>query len=89
MILAGEVLSVAKQFIEDELHPTQIIAAYRHALDDALDILRNQVSVPVDVNNDEEMHCFCSVVDDDAEGFLSSVNMPLLGFFRPSWCGLI
>jgi len=55
VILAGEVLSVAKQFIEDELHPTQIIAAYRHALDDALDILRNQVSVPVDVNNDEEM----------------------------------
>merc|ERR1719505_157906 len=55
VILAGEVLSVAKQFIEDELHPTQIIAAYRHALDDALDILRNQVSKPVDVNNDKEM----------------------------------
>jgi len=55
VILAGEVLSVAKQFIEDELHPTQIIAAYRQALDDALDILRNQVSKPVDVNNDKEM----------------------------------
>merc|ERR1719494_688161 len=55
VILAGEVLSVAKQFIEDELHPTQIIAAYRQALDDALDILRYQVSKPVDVNNDKEM----------------------------------
>merc|ERR1712180_571134 len=37
VVLAGEVLSVAKQFIEDELHPTTIIAGYRQALDDILE----------------------------------------------------
>merc|ERR1712048_1351159 len=55
VILAGEVLSVAKQFIEDKMHPTLIIAAYRQALDDLLEVLREQVSIPVDVNSDEEM----------------------------------
>ena len=55
VILAGEVLSVASQFIEDKIHPTVIIAAYRKALDDLLDILKEQISIPVDVNNDEEM----------------------------------
>lgn len=55
VILAGEVLSVAAQFIEDKIHPTLIIAAYRKALDDMLDILREQISTPIDVNNDEEM----------------------------------
>jgi len=55
VILAGEVLSVASQFIEDKIHPTLIIAAYRKALDDMLEILKEQISVPVDVDNDEEM----------------------------------
>jgi T-complex protein 1 subunit gamma len=55
VILAGEVLSVAKQFIEDKMHPTLIIAAYRQALDDLLEVLREQVSIPVDINSDEEM----------------------------------
>lgn len=55
VILAGEILSVAAQFIEDKIHPTLIIAAYRQALDDMLDVLKNQISTPVDINNDEEM----------------------------------
>merc|ERR1712048_147792 len=55
VILAGEGLSVAKKFIEDKMHPTLIIAAYRQALDDLLEVLREQVSIPVDVNSDEEM----------------------------------
>lgn len=55
VILAGEILSVASQFIEDKIHPTLIIAAYRQALDDMLDILHNQISTPVNINNDEEM----------------------------------
>jgi len=55
VILAGEVLSVASQFIEDKIHPTLIIAAYRKALDDMLDVLKEQISIPVDVDNDEEM----------------------------------
>ena len=43
VILAGEMLSVASQFLEDHMHPTLIIAAYRQALDDMIDILKNQI----------------------------------------------
>ena len=55
VILAGEVLSVASQFIEDKVHPTIVIAAYRKALDDLLEILKDQISIPVDIDNDDEM----------------------------------
>ncbi|XP_067058085.1 T-complex protein 1 subunit gamma-like isoform X1 [Acropora muricata] len=55
IILAGEMMSVAEPFLEDHMHPTVIIAAYRQAMDDMLDILREQISVPVDTENREEM----------------------------------
>ena len=48
-------MSVAEPFLEDQMHPTVIIAAYRQAMDDMLDILREQISVPVDIENREEM----------------------------------
>ena len=32
--VAGEVLGVAEPFLEQQMHPTVIIAAFRHALDD-------------------------------------------------------
>lgn len=43
MIAAGEVLSVAEQFLEQQMHPTVIIAAYRQALEDSLEVLRTKV----------------------------------------------
>ena len=52
---AGEMMSVAEQFLDDQMHPTVIIGAYRQAMDDMLEILRDQISVPVDVDNREEM----------------------------------
>ena len=55
VILAGEMLSVASQFIEDKVHPTIVIAAYRKALDDVLEILKDQISIPVDIDDDDEM----------------------------------
>ena len=55
IILAGEVLSVAQPFLEQDMHPTVIIAAFRQALEDMLDIMKNKISVPVDVTNREEM----------------------------------
>lgn len=55
VVLAGEVLQLASQYVEDKIHPTVIIAGYRQALDDMLEILKNQISTPVDVNSDEEM----------------------------------
>merc|ERR1719431_1376842 len=55
VVLAGEVLEVASRYIEEKIHPTVIIAGYRQALDDMLDILKNKISIPIDTNSDEEM----------------------------------
>jgi Ni,Fe-hydrogenase maturation factor len=41
--LAGEMLSVAEQFLTQQMHPTVIISAYRLALEDMVDILREKV----------------------------------------------
>lgn len=40
---AGEMLSVAEQFLTQQMHPTVIISAYRLALEDMVDILREKV----------------------------------------------
>ncbi|XP_055013304.1 T-complex protein 1 subunit gamma isoform X1 [Boleophthalmus pectinirostris] len=50
IILAGEMLSVAEQFLEQQMHPTVIIGAYRKALDDMLHTLK-EISVPVDTSD--------------------------------------
>jgi T-complex protein 1 subunit gamma len=55
IILAGEMMSVALPFLQQEMHPTVIISGYRQALEDLIEILRDKASVPVDVNNREEM----------------------------------
>merc|ERR1712142_165718 len=55
VVLAGEVLQLASQYIEEKIHPTVIIAGYRQALDDLLDILKNKISIPIDTTNDDEM----------------------------------
>ncbi|XP_076373654.1 chaperonin containing TCP1 subunit 3 [Tachypleus tridentatus] len=54
IILAGELLSVAAPFLEQNIHPTVIIKAYRQALEDLVEILQ-EVSLPVDINNQEQM----------------------------------
>ncbi|KAI1229868.1 hypothetical protein IHE44_0010573, partial [Lamprotornis superbus] len=54
IILAGEMLSVAEHFLEQQMHPTVIIWAYRKALDDMISILK-KIGTPVDVNNKEMM----------------------------------
>lgn len=55
IILAGELLSAALPFLEQNMHPTVIISAYRQALEDIITILKEKVSIPVDVNNPEQM----------------------------------
>jgi len=52
---AGEMLSVAGPFLEQQMHPTVIIGAFRQALDDLLTVLKDQVSIAVDIANREEM----------------------------------
>jgi T-complex protein 1 subunit gamma len=55
IVLAGEILSVAEQFLHQQMHPTVIISAYRQALEEAAKLLKEKVSIPVDVNNQNEM----------------------------------
>ena len=48
-------LSVAAPFLEQQMHPSVIIAAYRQALEDLLEILKDGVSMTVDITNRDEM----------------------------------
>ena len=41
--LAGEILSVAEVFLEQQMHPTVIISAYRKALDDIVSIVKERI----------------------------------------------
>ncbi|XP_059490630.1 T-complex protein 1 subunit gamma [Neocloeon triangulifer] len=51
IVLAGEMLAVAEQFLEQQMHPTIIIRAYRQALEDMITILKEQVSIKLDTND--------------------------------------
>merc|ERR1719495_1854556 len=50
VILAGEMLAIAEQFLEGKMHPVVIIQAYRQALEDAIEVLKEQ-SFEVDLND--------------------------------------
>ncbi|KAI7887023.1 T-complex protein 1 subunit gamma [Lichtheimia hyalospora FSU 10163] len=54
IVLAGEMLAQALPHIQNNIHPIIIISAFKKALEDALQVVE-EISVPVDVNNDEEM----------------------------------
>ncbi|KAL2080491.1 hypothetical protein ACEWY4_024284 [Coilia grayii] len=54
IILAGEMLAVAEQFLEQQMHPTVVISAYKQALEDMLNTLKD-ISTPVDVNDRDMM----------------------------------
>ncbi|TNN57326.1 T-complex protein 1 subunit gamma [Liparis tanakae] len=54
IILAGEMLSVAEQFLEQQIHPTVVIGAYRRALEDMLETLKD-LSSPVDTSDRSAM----------------------------------
>lgn len=55
IVLAGETLAVAEQFLQQQMHPTVVISAYRQGLEEACKLLKEKVAVPIDVNNKEEM----------------------------------
>lgn len=55
IILAGEILARALPQLERNIHPVIIIQAFKHALADALKII-DEVSVPVDIDDDEAMY---------------------------------
>ncbi|CAK9825116.1 T-complex protein 1 subunit gamma [Anthophora retusa] len=51
IVLAGEILSVAEPFLEQHMHPTIIIRAFRQALEDIVTILNEEVSIDLDCND--------------------------------------
>jgi len=51
IVLAAEVLGVSHQFLEEKMHPTVIIQAYRQALEDATNILKDTISTPIDMDD--------------------------------------
>lgn len=55
IVLAGEMLAVAEQFLTQNIHPTVIIRGYRQALEDAIKLLQDKISVPVDLNDREKL----------------------------------
>merc|ERR1712029_247329 len=51
IILAAEVLGISLQFLKEKIHPTVIIQAYRQALEDAVNMIREVVATPIDLND--------------------------------------
>lgn len=51
IVLAGEILAIAEPFIEQNIHPTVIIRAFRQALEDIVEILEKYVSIELDVKD--------------------------------------
>lgn len=55
IVLAGELLSASQEFLEQGLHPTLVISAYRKALEDMLVALKDNVALPVDVKDEQKL----------------------------------
>ncbi|ROT39367.1 T-complex protein 1 [Sodiomyces alkalinus F11] len=55
IILAGEMLAHSLPQLERNIHPVQIIAAFKRALKDALEIV-DDISLPIDINDDQAMY---------------------------------
>lgn len=51
IVLAGEMLASAEQFLEQQIHPTVIIRQYRQALEDMVNLLEGPLSIPIDKND--------------------------------------
>lgn len=59
IVIAGEILAQALPQLERNIHPVIIISAFKRALADALAII-DEISVPVDINNDKAMYSLIS-----------------------------
>lgn len=55
IVLAGEILATAEPFLEQKMHPTVIIRAYRQALEDMITILNEKVNIPLDQNDKKKL----------------------------------
>lgn len=64
IVLAGEILTVAEPFLQQQIHPTVIIRQFREALEHIIELLedkRANLSVELDKNDKETLHKVVSV----------------------------
>merc|ERR1712168_1747825 len=47
IILAGEFMQSAKQHLQENMHPTKVISAYRSALDQIIRIVEDEIAKPI------------------------------------------
>lgn len=55
VLLTGEFLSMAEQFLEQKIHPIVITKAYHQALEDMLDIINNDYSISIPVDDETKL----------------------------------
>lgn len=55
IVLAGEMLANAEPFLEQGLHPTVIIKAYKRALEDMVAVLNEDLSISLDCNDKKKL----------------------------------
>nr|XP_054756038.1 T-complex protein 1 subunit gamma-like [Lytechinus pictus] len=55
IILAGEMMSVSEPFLEQNMHPTLIISAYKQAMEDMLQIMKDRCSKQVNISDRAQM----------------------------------
>lgn len=55
IVLAGEILASAEQFLAQQMHPTVIIKQYREALEDMVTLLEGPLSKSIDKNDKKAM----------------------------------
>lgn len=56
IVLAGDILAAAQPYLDQKMHPTVIIRAYRQALEDMIQVLNEQITTPIDLSNREQVH---------------------------------
>lgn len=61
IVLAGEILAMSEQFLEQNIHPTIIIKQYRNALENATQVLEQKASIPIDTNDREKLRDVVSI----------------------------
>jgi len=77
IILAGEILAQALPQLEKNIHPVVIIAAFKRALADAIEIIE-EISLPVDIDDDKAMYSIIA----------SSIGTKLSSRWSGLMCGL-
>lgn len=48
-------MATAEPFLVQNIHPTVIIREYRQALEDAIKLLQDKISVPIDLNDRDKL----------------------------------